>query len=127
MIIHDELGALEYKKVYMGLDKPHIFLCWFEKTPYDLYLGMLMDEYDVGKYDPTQKGTINTTYYFVQVDETIIKNLEAGRYTLRQVFMEWPVLWVVHQQRGEKHACVWQKRSCAAPYYSINDTATLAV
>lgn len=124
-VTHSKLGAMEYRKVYLGLDKPHLFQCWFENDPYQLYLGMLMDEYDVGEFDSSQSGTTNTTYYFTPVDDGMIVNLEAGRLTLRQVFTEWPVMWAVHQERDGKVATVWKERSSAAPYYLINESATL--
>ena len=121
-------GELEYQKVYLTIDKPVLFQCTFTDEPDLLWLGQHLEYIDASKWDRTSDEEINN-YALTKVGEGIIEELEAGRYTLKKLFQEFPMLWVSHRfsKKANKHSTVYKDRTSINPLYEIADGATLSI
>jgi hypothetical protein len=119
-----DLGILEYKKVYLEVDIPRLFICSFSKDD-RLWLGIHVDEIsDLTKWSAGE-GRIND-YYLTEITEDKQYDLEAGTIKLHTIFDQ-PVLWLSHRYTDTKQATLCKSRTRISPMYEIPEDATLNI
>lgn len=119
-----ELGVLEYKKVYLDVEFPRLFVCSFSKDD-RLWLGIHVDEISDTSVWSAGEGRIND-YYLVEITEDKVYELEAGKLTLHSLFNN-QVLWLSHRQTETKQSTLCKQRTKINPLYSIPEDATLSI
>lgn len=120
----NQLGELEYKKVYLDVDFPRLFICTFSRDD-RLWIGIHVDEISDTSVWFAGEGYIND-YYLVEITEDKVYELEAGKLTLRSLFSD-QVLWLSHRKSPDKQSTLCKQRTKINPMYRIPEDATLSI